>query len=248
MIEAEKSFAAYAGSDGVQQAFMKFLDDSAKVFEKGTIALGKEVWKDRKTDSLGLAWYPEFGEVSASGDLGYTTGPWQLRMKRSNEKPDATGYFNTIWKKDRSGEWKALIDIGTASEFAEYDEGKVDYINKEATLKKAGKRKQAKKADTADIKNIEDTFIANYAEGKGYMKYASKAARYIRPGKPVMKGSIEGDTSKFVYRYAGGDVAASHDLGYSYGSLEASGKQGNYLRVWKKEGDEWRIVLDVASY
>ena len=35
MVNAEKSFAAYAGAEGITDAFMKFLLDSAKVFEGG---------------------------------------------------------------------------------------------------------------------------------------------------------------------------------------------------------------------
>jgi hypothetical protein len=43
-------------------------------------------------------------------------------------------------------------------------------------------------------------------------------------------------------------MASSGDLAYAYGYVEVPGKTGNYLRVWKKEIDNWRIVLDAATY
>ena len=56
------------------------------------------------------------------------------------------------------------------------------------------------------------------------------------------------DTLKFSYRNAGTGIASAGDLAYAYGTLEAGGKTGNYLRVWKKETDTWKIVLDAATY
>lgn len=247
MVNAEKSFAAYAGSTGITEAFLKFFDDSAKVFERGQILNGKEVWRQRKMDSMELKWYPEFAEVAGSGDFGYTTGPTEFRLKKGSGKPDHKGYFNSIWRKNSSGEWKVVLDMGTPSPQSEFDERHVEYIDKEATLKKVKKMKKVKAPD--DIKAIEESFISNFDDGKGYMKYGSPAARYYRPGQKVLKGSfIVSDTARFSYKNGGTGIASTGDLGYAYGYLEASGKTGNYLRVWKKEGDTWRIVLDAATY
>ena len=57
-----------------------------------------------------------------------------------------------------------------------------------------------------------------------------------------------GDTLNLSYKNAGTAMASSGDLAYAYGYIELSGKTGNYLRVWKKEMDGWRIVLDAATY
>lgn len=53
---------------------------------------------------------------------------------------------------------------------------------------------------------------------------------------------------------AGGEAAASGDLGYSYGQMEvrADGAGGarlfSYLRFWKRTADgPWRLVLDVLN-
>jgi len=48
------------------------------------------------------------------------------------------------------------------------------------------------------------------------------------------------------------DVSASGDLGYTYGAFDlkrgdALIEHGSYVRVWKKEGGKWRVVIDVMS-
>ena len=48
------------------------------------------------------------------------------------------------------------------------------------------------------------------------------------------------------------DVSTSGDLGYTYGTFEFKSRgvlveHGSYVRVWKKIGRAWQIVMDVAS-
>ena len=247
MVNSEKSFAASANSEGITEAFLKYLDDSAKVFERGQILNGREVWSQRKMDSMELKWYPEFAEVAASGDIGYTTGPSEFRLKKGSEKPDHKGYFNSIWRKNSEGEWKVVLDMGTPSPQSEYNESRVEYTDMETTQKVPEKVKKKKAGE--DIKDVEEKFIADYADGKGYMKFGARTARYYRPGNKVAKGHYPyNDTLKLSYKNAGTGIATSGDLGYAYGYVEVSGRTGNYLRVWKKDTKVWRIVLDAATY
>jgi ketosteroid isomerase-like protein len=127
VVAAEKAFAADARTGGVQQAFMKYLGDSALVFEGGEIVNGKEVWRNRNTEGASLIWYPEVAEVSAAGDLGYTTGPAQFRASKDKETPDYTGYFSSIWKKNKAGQWKVMLDIGSPAPPMDYNDSIVEY-------------------------------------------------------------------------------------------------------------------------
>jgi hypothetical protein len=46
---------------------------------------------------------------------------------------------------------------------------------------------------------------------------------------------------------AGADMAASGDLGYTYGIAEAAGGTlSSYLRIWRRAGGRWRVALDLA--
>lgn len=49
--------------------------------------------------------------VAVSGDLGVTSGPYQLTMMENGKKVDDKGKYVTVWKKQADGSWKAIRDI-----------------------------------------------------------------------------------------------------------------------------------------
>jgi ketosteroid isomerase-like protein len=54
-------------------------------------------------------------EVSKSGDLGYSTGPYQFSYKDGTGKElHETGKFCETWKKQADGSWKCIVDIWNA--------------------------------------------------------------------------------------------------------------------------------------
>src|SRR5262249_49533324 len=58
-----------------------------------------------------LAWEPAYVDLSASGDLGWTTGPWTFRPKPDAE-PTAFGHYVTIWQQVRSKPWRGGLGDG----------------------------------------------------------------------------------------------------------------------------------------
>jgi ketosteroid isomerase-like protein len=56
-----------------------------------------------------LTWEPEGGDISTSGELGYTYGIYEL--KGSNDVVER-GTYVTIWKKQEDGKWKFVLDSG----------------------------------------------------------------------------------------------------------------------------------------
>jgi ketosteroid isomerase-like protein len=57
-----------------------------------------------------VQWVPAKAEVSASGDVGYTSGTYQMTMGGATEK----GKYVTVWKKQSDGQWKVKEDIFNA--------------------------------------------------------------------------------------------------------------------------------------
>ena len=74
MVNAEKSFAGYARSTGITAAFMKYLDDSAKVFEGGKILNGI----DPKTELL-RSKLSEIGEKH-NANVEQTAVAWLMQL------------------------------------------------------------------------------------------------------------------------------------------------------------------------
>jgi ketosteroid isomerase-like protein len=111
LVATERAFARAAAETSTKEAFLKFLADDAVVFEP-TAVNGKEVWSKRPPSVGLLSWEPVWADISADGSIGYTTGPWEFRPKGKDGDPVAFGEYVTIWKKQKDGEFKAILDIG----------------------------------------------------------------------------------------------------------------------------------------
>jgi ketosteroid isomerase-like protein len=124
--KAEKGFAKRALQTNTRQAFLEYYDDSVVVFRSGKAVKGKDAsWGKRKVDSTELWWQPVFADISASGDFGYTTGPWEWRRLKTDNMASAYGYYNSIWKKGKDGIWKVVIDIGVPNQVASPEKNKI---------------------------------------------------------------------------------------------------------------------------
>jgi ketosteroid isomerase-like protein len=85
--------------------------------------------------------------------------------------------------------------------------------------------------------------------------------RFYRPGSfPFIddesrKKLFSETDKKFNYEMIDGAVSSTGDFGYVYGKAiieaindgSARKQTGNYLRIWKKEKGEWKIVLDLVN-
>jgi ketosteroid isomerase-like protein len=100
------AFLSYAAHDGVLLR--------PKSYPIEGIDKIKETLGDTDT-SFTLAWNPLFAAVSESLDLGYTYGIYELTIKSTEANPQVhKGTYLTIWKKDKYGNWKFVLDTGNA--------------------------------------------------------------------------------------------------------------------------------------
>ena len=62
-----------------------------------------------------FTWTPVGGDISASGDLGYTYGNYEFQSKDKDGKPHTEyGKYTSIWKLQKDGIWKVELDMGNA--------------------------------------------------------------------------------------------------------------------------------------
>lgn len=104
--------AAFAKTmvDRDHAAFVSFLADET-VFMGPTILRGKvavaDAWKRfYEGPKAPFAWGPERVEVLDSGTLGMTSGPVL------DENGKRTGTFNSVWRREKDGQWRIVFDIG----------------------------------------------------------------------------------------------------------------------------------------
>ncbi|MBL6447275.1 DUF4440 domain-containing protein [Fulvivirga sp. 29W222] len=115
LTKTDLEFADMAHQIGVGAAFIAYADSNAIIMQNGQLPLKgianiASLHKNTPTD-LKLSWHPEKVEVASSGDLGYTFGKYTLTHMQTTEH----GHYVTIWKKDKSGKWKYVLDTGTKS-------------------------------------------------------------------------------------------------------------------------------------
>lgn len=77
MADTEREFAAAARVKGIRDAFLEFFADDAIAFEPEP-AKAKDQLKRQQPQPFSvreLVWEPRTGDVAASGELGWLTGP-----------------------------------------------------------------------------------------------------------------------------------------------------------------------------
>jgi ketosteroid isomerase-like protein len=54
--------------------------------------------------------------VAKSGELGWTWGTYELHTKDADGKPVIRyGKYVNVWRKQKNGEWKVIVDLGNPS-------------------------------------------------------------------------------------------------------------------------------------
>jgi ketosteroid isomerase-like protein len=112
--DTELKFAAMAEAEGLQKAFTAFAHPDA-VLNRGELIKGVDAinayYSDPGFESVTLKWQPSFIDVSSSGDLAYTYGPYELiRTDSTGQEFRNTGYFHTVWKRMPDGSWLYVYD------------------------------------------------------------------------------------------------------------------------------------------
>jgi ketosteroid isomerase-like protein len=117
IVATEGAFADSVGVN-VAAAFGGFAaPDAAKVETGSSFVFGKEAIAaligTPPPGQLGPIWRPETGTAAGSGDLGFTLGPAWARQPAGvaqTQPPPNSGRYFTIWKRQRDGTWRYLVD------------------------------------------------------------------------------------------------------------------------------------------
>src|ERR1700733_5920471 len=118
--QLEAEFMKAAAEKGSAGYMSYYADDAVEVpngapLIQGKVNIAKGMgFLDDKNNSL--TWAPLGADISASGDLGYTYGTFEFRSKDKDGKVVVDhGKYASIWKKQKEGSWKVVLDMGNAS-------------------------------------------------------------------------------------------------------------------------------------
>jgi ketosteroid isomerase-like protein len=119
LMQVDRDFATMATDSGIANAFVYFAADSAAMLRRGSAPLvGRDTIRTLFADEAGttLKWAPYFSDIASSNDLGYTLGSSQYIYNDSTGAQKISyGYYVTIWKKQRDGSWKYVLDTGVSA-------------------------------------------------------------------------------------------------------------------------------------
>jgi ketosteroid isomerase-like protein len=266
LVESERMFAKTSVERGARPSFMMFFADDAIVFRPHPVKY-KEAMKNvpapQNPLEATLNWEPIYADVSLSGELGYTTGPSEWIDHSASKRPPYHGFYFSFWKKQPSGEWKVVFDVGTELPGP---------FNGSKAFRSPAKVERRKSIGSLSVEDQRSSLMKTERDFQGTARSrgALKALDKFLTGEPRVyrqkEYPIVGNNAIRVYfsvkPYLSTwepiqcDVATSGDLGYVYGSYmmrttgakPAGEEKGYYLRAWKRDADNrWRLVAEVTS-
>jgi ketosteroid isomerase-like protein len=256
MIDTERAFAARALVVGWKQAFLEYFANDAVGFAAGTAGLAKDQIAQRPDPpkDVQLLWEPRLGDISASGELGYLTGPVRTIVpSRNNGQPTHSNYFS-VWKRQRDGSFKVVMDVGIDTPSA------VPYAAGFTRPSYAGRFSGDYDETTPPLGAADG--VLNSAlrsnQGRAYRGRLAAGARLFRPGALPITGErniarwADAQPAYALSDTRFSEAARSGDLGYTWGTYAlpaAKGRQeGFYVRVWVRDrSGQWKLAADVLQ-
>jgi ketosteroid isomerase-like protein len=110
--KTDEEFSKMSEQVGMKKSFIEYMDDDGVLLRPNHMPIvganAIEYLSAENDSSYTLTWKPSAASVSASGDLGYSYGTYNLQLKDSLIK----GTYVSIWKKQKNGKWKFVLDTG----------------------------------------------------------------------------------------------------------------------------------------
>jgi ketosteroid isomerase-like protein len=111
LVRAELAFSRLSESQGIRASFVASFADDSIIFRPRPVP-GRKFYLDRVSIPGHLSWKPAFADIAASGDLGYTTGPYEFRKEKASDPVAGRGHFISVWRVQKEGTWKVVFDGG----------------------------------------------------------------------------------------------------------------------------------------
>ncbi|MCY1056174.1 nuclear transport factor 2 family protein [Nannocystis sp. SCPEA4] len=253
LVGAERNFGREVAELGMVDGFTRNLAADAVLLRPEPQPAAQALAGSSGSSGVSLTWEPAFAEIAASGDLGYTTGPYQAQRRDSAEVK--YGHYVSVWRKE--GErWRLVVDGGSPHP---------PPLHLPDRFTHAPVRVSANSADrAAELKSMRAAEAALIADitSKGLHALVAAAApdlRYYPPGSFPITGTSAFQTTLLnradvlTFTPRGDGVSAAGDLGYVWGDATrvikpgAAVERGGYLRLWRRDDSgHWQLALDLT--
>lgn len=256
MADAERAFSRRATETTPRDAFIEFFADESVSFQPGP-GPARDRLKQQPPPPPGrpaFTWEPRTGDVAASGDLGWLTGP--VRFPQADGSIRHGCYFS-VWKKQPDGSFRVVLDIGVQPP------GEVAFAPGfvRAPSRATGTAPASRTEAERTLLEADKTFSAAIARDGAAMAFGKAmhpAARLHRNGFQPMTSRDQAATwltaqvKTMTSEPMKSETGASGDLGYTWGKATVTGTDGKpvdgyYVRVWTFDAARgWQLVADIT--
>lgn len=249
LVEAERTFARDVAELGVRDGFLRHLIEESVVFRPLPTA-ARSWFEAQPASEFMLSWYPWFAEISASGDFGYTIGPWTSRPLGEEGAAVGHGFYLTVWIRDIEGSWRPLADHGIGGTELVKVRDEVETLGASAgtqpirgsyqlNTRYQGLMARALRLPLAQAKD--DVAIENdwLAEDLVLLRAGREPLRGEEAARQVMRRDLGATPPALTV------MAESGDLGMSLGGDPG---RGAYLRLWRHhDAAGWQLAAEAAT-
>jgi ketosteroid isomerase-like protein len=245
---AESAFAAHSVREDLRAAFLaNFAKDGVYVREGWTVT--RTDLEKQAAPPIVLDWRPVYAETARSGEMGLSTGPWKITSKAKADTPPAFGQFVSIWRRAPEGRWLVEVDLGISHPQTALWQAplKTSSVGETPTPRETLAAAEKRFAAMTSGPGVREAYARNGAEDMRFYRTGSQPIE----GKALALQSTAIREGPFAWTIERSETAKSGDFGYARGSYadpSAPAKPlGYFVRVWRVERGEWRIVLDVTN-
>jgi ketosteroid isomerase-like protein len=258
MADTEREFARTATVKGWRDAFLDFFADDAIAVAPERMLAKDRLRKQPSTpfSEFELVWEPRTGDVAASGDLGWLTGPSTSINHKAPDKQPRHGCYLSIWRKQPDGRWRVFIDVGVdAPEPVSFPPGFTRTTIASRYVSKEGPEAAGKSLEEADRElNVQ---IAAQGVPKAFASQLTPVSRLHRAGTVPLVGRdrilrwLEQNATSGTAKSSAAESSRAGDVGYTYGTFEIKDPKpsaGVYIRLWNRGASgRWWLMGDVAQ-
>jgi hypothetical protein len=254
IVAAENAFAADAQRYGVRLAFLAHFDADSWLLRPYPVPALATLARD-PDDGAPLEWGPDVVGVAASGDMGFTSGPWSARAPGA--EGSVHGHFLTVWKRGADGVWRVQVDGGIAHPPLTNPAGEVEMIGETGSATVAPMARADLDERRRSLERSDDALRTALGRRERdaasvWRDVADANLRVLRPGHAPATGRDATDLLAHDLPAQGSgarralDVAASGDLGYTIGGDATCAPCGMYYRIWRWREGSWHVLIDVS--
>jgi ketosteroid isomerase-like protein len=261
MVQTEYAFGRAVREHGLRDGFLMYLDEHAIAFAPEPTGAQK-FYASRNAGPSTLSWYPAMARLAASGDFGFTTGPWQVSFTDRDGKPAvAHGDYATVWHRKADGSWRWLLDAGVAhAPPTGKSPALPDTVDTATYLLPGAKRRSAASSTALADLDVKFTELATHTGMRAaYHALGTQDMRLLQfdsqplVGRAAILNHTPVEKAALQWVMSGSGIATSGDLGYTYGMAyfarndQTKAPQSVYVHIWEHTSHGWRLLLDLEN-